>query len=1131
MPDKPSLFDATSHLEGLNPEQREATEHFEGPILVLAGAGSGKTRVLTARICHLIREHGVPPNRILAVTFTNKAAGEMRERIARLLGSEPAGMWMGTFHAIGARILRRHADRLGWDRTFTIFDAEQSLRLVKSVQERVGLDPKRWSPKALRAELSNAKNQLVTAEGFAKDNEGSFDLFVRNVAKVFGPYQQSLQDQNAFDFDDLLQKPVELFEQNPELLARYRERFAFVLVDEYQDTNRAQFRFLELLASEHGNLMVVGDDDQCLPAGTPVATPSGEIAVECLRAGHEVVGGCGAGESAPATVEAVRSRRYDGPIVRIETGSGKALRLTPNHLVFARLRTAASLWYVYLMRRDGVGYRIGITRGVRARRSGEITSGLAVRTNQEQADALWVLSTHESESEARYAEARLALAYGIPTTVFQPRGRAIALTERQIVRLHEELDTLSRGERLLDDLLLFPEYPHHVPNAVVRGRTVRRRVVLTLFGDGRAYLGRPWRDHRVQLVTSGDGLRRHLEALGFPVREGARGTWRVETARRDHDEAYALARRLAREVEGSIVVRASLTERHPKTVRVHPHVLMPASHVLPGMDVAVTRPDGAVVDEHVVGRTIDDYGGDVHDLSVRDLRNYVAGGLCVHNSIYGWRGADIRNILDFEQTFPGAAVVRLERNYRSTQKILDAANAVIAENVNRKGKTLRTERTGGEPITLVETFDEGDEARWIVGDIEARFADAPLAQYRSFAVLYRTNAQARALEDAFRRAGVPYQVVGSVRFYERREIQDVLAYLRLISNPRDAGAFERVVNYPRRGVGMASQERLAEWAEVQGLTLLEAAERADEAPDVPAGGVRGLRGFAALIRKYSLKATQARVGEVLEQLVEELDLGRHLMDEGPEGEDRARNVAELIAGALDFDAELVESVDAEDVDTFTELDLFLQQVALVADVDRLDPDADAVTLMTLHNAKGLEFPVVYIAGLEDGLFPLSRAYDDPDTLEEERRLFYVGITRAEEKLNLVWARQRRRAGDFTYGTLSSFVDAIPDELRDKRVSERLRLAAASTPHRGYRAARDEDRDRVSYEPDFEADAGVNQDQPRYVKGERVVHATFGSGSVVEVTGFGRDLKVTVDFDDAGRKKLLVRYANLEKDWP
>ena len=757
------------HLDGLNPEQLAATSHFEGPLLVLAGAGSGKTRVLTSRISHLISEHGVPPDRILAVTFTNKAAGEMRARITRLLGAEPAGMWVGTFHSVGARLLRRHADRLGWDRSFSIFDSDQSLRLAKNVQDSIGLDPKRWNPKGIRAEISNAKNLLVDGDTFAKDTEGSFDLFLRNVGRVFPEYQKALKNQNAFDFDDLLMKPVELFENFPELLERYRERFSFILVDEYQDTNRAQFRFVELLAQGHENLMVVGDPDQ---------------------------------------------------------------------------------------------------------------------------------------------------------------------------------------------------------------------------------------------------------------------------------------------------------------------------------------------------------------------------------SIYGWRGADIKNILDFEVAFPRAHVVALEVNYRSTACILDAANAVIVENVNRPEKSLRTDRTGGEKITLVETFDEGDEARWIVAEIETRVSETPGLSYSGCAVLYRTNAQARALEDAFLRGGVPYQVVGGVRFYERREIQDVLAYLRLISNPKDATAFGRVVNYPRRGVGQTTQEHLARWAAEQGLTVLEAAARADQIPSVRAAGANGLVRFADLIQRFSLRATQATIGELLEELIEDLDLARHLYDEGPDGEDRASNVAELIAGALDFDATLMRGMDDDELDAFTELDLFLQEVALVADVDRLDPDAATATLMTLHNAKGLEFPVVFLAGLEEGLFPLSRAYDDPDKIEEERRLFYVGITRAEDKLSMSWARQRRRAGDFTYGTLSSFVDAVPDELLDRRRSERLTRVQDSTPHRGYRgqngrgggfASGTQQSSDTSFEPD--QDESLNQDLPRFVKGERVLHQTFGSGAVVEISGFGRDLKVTIDFDDIGQKKLLVRYAALEKDWP
>ena len=750
------------HLASLNPEQREAVEHFEGPVLVLAGAGSGKTRVLTTRIAHLIGEHGIPPARILAVTFTNKAAGEMRARIRRLLGSEPSGLWMGTFHAIGARLLRRHAHLLGWTNSFTIFDAEQSLRLIKKTQETLGIDPKKWNPSAVRAHISAAKNRLVSPQRYAEDTAAGFDLFVRNVARVYPAYQTALKDQNAFDFDDLLVKPVELF-GFPDILDRYSDRFSFVLVDEYQDTNHAQFRFLELIAGKWRNLMVVGDPDQ---------------------------------------------------------------------------------------------------------------------------------------------------------------------------------------------------------------------------------------------------------------------------------------------------------------------------------------------------------------------------------SIYRFRGADIRNILEFEQTFPGARVIPLEQNYRSTAAILDAANEVIKQNLQRKAKNLRTERAGGDPLTLVETFDETDEARWIVEEVRSRYQEGPaLHNYRDFAVLYRTNAQSRALEDGFRRANVPYQVVGGVRFYERREIQDVMAYLRLISNPRDAGAFERVVNYPRRGIGDTTLERLTAFAGAQGVSLLEAAQRAEEAEEITTGGARGLAAFADLIQRFSARAATVSVGTVIEELVEELDLLRALRDEGPEGEDRAENVKELIAGALDFDAEVIKQggEDAE-LDGFSELDLFLQQVALVADIDKHDPDFDAVTMMTLHNAKGLEFPMVFIAGLEDGLFPMSRAFDEPEEMEEERRLFYVGITRAESKLYLLHARQRRRAGEIMYGRLSPFVEAIPEPLLERKASSVLMSEAFTTPHRGGSWQRIQERRESGFVPDDDFEPNYDQDAPRLVKGERVVHATFGSGRVVEVSGFGPDVRVTVEFEGVGRKKLVARYAGLKKDY-
>jgi DNA helicase-2/ATP-dependent DNA helicase PcrA len=474
----------------------------------------------------------------------------------------------------------------------------------------------------------------------------------------------------------------------------------------------------------------------------------------------------------------------------------------------------------------------------------------------------------------------------------------------------------------------------------------------------------------------------------------------------------------------------------------------------------------------------------------------------------------------------------LEENYRSTEKILEAANQVIRHNVDRKGKNLRTRRSGGEPISVTETLDETDEARWIVNEIQAGMGQGAGRDYRSHAVLYRTNAQARALEDAFLGRGLPYQVVGGVGFYERREIQDVLAYLRLISNPRDGGAFDRIVGYPRRGVGSTTVARLRGWAQEKGLTLLEGASRASEIASLPKSGAKGLLDFSDLIQRYSARASQVQVGTLLEELVEELDLLRLLREEGPEGDDRAENVKELIAGALDFDAGLLEEEELPR-DRFSELDLFLQRVSLVADVDLHDPTADSVTLMTLHNAKGLEFPVVFISGLEDGLFPLARAYDDPGALEEERRLFYVGITRAQDKLYITHARQRRRAGEYMYGRLSPFVEAIDENLVEAGSSKGVKRSFETGFGAGFGRRPGKKRRHEGSREDWHdafVEEEMNQDLPRFVKGERVAHPTFGSGTVLEVSGFGPDLKVSVKFDSVGVKRLLARYADLEKDY-
>jgi len=745
----------------LNPQQDAAVRHPGGPLLVLAGAGSGKTRVLTARIAHLIRERGVAPSRIFAVTFTNKAAGEMRARVAALLGADPRGLWIGTFHALSARLLRREAALLGFGPNFTIYDQDDSESFIKRLLEQRGHSPKANPPRAIHAIISAAKNRMVLPEELGASADGPLERVAAEIYAGLGP---ALRQANAMDFDDLLLFPLTLFAEHPERLAYWQRRFDHVLVDEFQDTNAAQYRLVKQLATEDRNLCVVGDDDQ---------------------------------------------------------------------------------------------------------------------------------------------------------------------------------------------------------------------------------------------------------------------------------------------------------------------------------------------------------------------------------AIYGWRGADVRHMLSFQQDFPGTTLIKLERNYRSTQVILDAANGVIAENARRLGKTLFTATQGGEPVTLLTAADERDEAEWLAGELSRRAADGDVA-YEGMAVLYRTNAQSRPLEEAFRFRGIPYRLVGAVSFYERREVKDVLAYLRLIANPADDEAFARVVNVPRRGIGDASFTPLARAATQWGKPLLEAARAAERIPDLRPNVRAALAGVAALIDDLRARHGEADPATALEQAVAAVGYTQYLADEGPEGVERLENVQELIAGAAAW-AETAE----DDGDEAGEegrgqgaslIERYLTQAALVTSADQGTGDPTGVTLMTVHMAKGLEWPVVTLAGLEDGLFPLARSAGEPGGLEEERRLCYVGLTRAREKLYLSWARTRYRTGRLELSEPSRFLEALPAGALEERSTTPLwdrgaRRGGGRGAARGGRSQRP-----APAALDWEVEA--SQDAPRYAAGERVRHRKFGGGVVRAVSGSGRELKVTVEFDDdeIGTKQLLVAYAGLEREW-
>ena len=732
----------------LNPAQQAAVRHPNGPLLVLAGAGSGKTRVLTARIAYLIQERGVAPQRIFAVTFTNKAAGEMRSRVAALLGADPKGLWIGTFHSLSARLLRREAALLGFGPNFTIYDQDDSESFIKRLLEQRGLSPKANPPRAIHAVISSAKNRMLLPEELGAQAESPLERVAAEIYATLGP---ALRQANAMDFDDLLLHPLTLFREHPERLAYWQQRFEHVLVDEFQDTNAAQYRLVKLLAAQHTNLCVVGDDDQ---------------------------------------------------------------------------------------------------------------------------------------------------------------------------------------------------------------------------------------------------------------------------------------------------------------------------------------------------------------------------------AIYGWRGADVRHMLSFQQDFPGATLIKLEQNYRSTQVILDAANGVIAENTRRLGKTLFTATPGGEPVTLLAAADERDEAEWLAAELVRRSAEADVP-YEGMAILYRTNAQSRPLEEAFRFRGIPYRLVGAVSFYERREVKDVLAYLRLIANPADDEAFVRIVNVPRRGIGDASLSQLLRTATQWGRPLLETARAAERIADLRPNVREAFQALARLIDELRARVADADPATALEQVIAAVGYGPYLADEGPEGIERLENVQELIAGAAAWAETAVD--EGDEGGATSSIERYLTQAALVTSADQGTGDPTGVTLMTVHMAKGLEWPVVTLAGLEDGLFPLARAAAEPGGLEEERRLCYVGLTRAREKLYLSWARTRYRNGRLELSESSRFLEALPPAVVEQRSTtpqwDRARHAGGA--RRGARAP---------VEIEWEAEA--SQDAPRYIAGERVRHRKFGSGVVRAVSGSGRELKVMVEFDDSeiGTKQLLVAYAGLEREW-
>ncbi len=1081
-------------LDKLNNEQKNAVTAANGPVLVVAGPGSGKTRVLTQRIAYLIAIDGVRPWQILAVTFTNKAAKEMQERVSRLLPDQAIeGIMLGTFHSICGRILRREAELLPVASNFVIFDSDDQERIVKSVIKELNINDKLYRPASVHASISRAKNELIDAGHYPTTTYRD-----EVVKRVYAEYQKRLVASNAVDFDDLLMWTAHLLETEPEVREKYARRFVHVLVDEFQDTNFSQYVLLKHLASHHKNIFVVGDPDQCFPVGTEIQTPDGKQPIETLRPGDMILAASGRGSTLASRVAHVGKRHFDGELVKVTTQSNLSFSATPNHMVFARLGMKSGWHYVYLMYRKDKGYRVEIAS--HARSDGvrpELQMGLKVRSNQENADRIWVLKVCQDRDEAYYWESFFAYQYGVPTTVFHVRGRRMRMSQEQIDRLYTDINTTANAERLLADLGMDWRYPHYSPQG-----TYRNVVNLRYFGDRRQTKESQWHAHRVDLWSSEPQLAEKLESLGYNPRIRSRDNWRIVINRLHYDDIHDMATVLSRDAGNTeIVVGAFLVDKG-STPLAPRFSLMPASHLHPSMIVAIEK-DGSIIEDVIASVEHEPYKGDVFDFEVDNLHNYLAGGIVVHNSIYRWRGADYRNVQRFEQDFPEMQTILLEQNYRSRQAILDAAMAVIDRNPRRRRKRLFTERGQGEKLTYFEAGDDYGEAAFVVDTI-VQLVSSRKFEAGECAVMYRTNAQSRLLEEAFLQARLPYRLVGAQRFYGRREVKDMIAYLRLVHNPADEAGLGRIIGVPPRGIGdktLTALQLAARQADIPpGAVLLDLA-RGSESPfweQFSGRSVVPLADFGASLAAWHAAAPVLTVTELFDRIVADTGYKEYIDDGTDEGAERWENVLELRRLTQEYIGRT--------------LDEFLQDVALISDQDTLT-DNNVPTLLTLHAAKGLEFGVVFIVGLDDGLLPHSRSFDEPEEMEEERRLFYVGITRAKDRVYLVRSLRRGGRGYGEEMFPSRFLDDIPGEMLNGR------SRSGTSIRGGYRA-----QPTTWSLPLPSSPAPVLQ--PKFKAGMRVKHPVWGEGIVLDSRIQDDDETVDAVFESVGIKRLAASLANL-----
>lgn len=1083
----------------LNPQQLEAVHHTKGPLLILAGAGSGKTGVITHRIAHLIKEKKVGPWNILAVTFTNKAADEMKHRVRGLLGGRGQEIWISTFHATCVRILRKSLP--GIQGQFVIYDDSDSMSLIKEAMEELKMEERAFPARSVSTRIQSAKNEVISPAAYAA---AASDFMETRVAEIYTLYQKKLEQNNALDFGDLIAKTVTLFRQSPPVLKTYQDLWHTILIDEYQDTNRAQYLLTRLLSETHKNICVVGDEDQCLIGNTRISMANGSLRpIKQVRVGDEVISCYGSGDFRPARIIRVFRKHRQGEGISILLQSGRKLVSTPEHIHFSgyRLGMVPQVYFTYLMYKRGIGWRLGTTQ-VYTEGQKKPMVGFAQRLMQEHADALWIVGTHTSENEARAEEYILSLKYQLPTLPFVPRKgkgqRGLVHDFHYLSRVFKSFDTDSSARCLLVDRGLSFDYPHHRPRS---RNSKRRNVIVTLCGDKRGRTPM----HRISIAGNDMDGQKKLKKLGFSVRPTKKGSlsWRFETANKDFGSINQILKDIQKVFDVNVFFTARFGANSKKKIESNSLPFLPAASIMPGMVMFTDKGGYDIVKK--VNRIVLDK--DVYDLNVEATHNFVANGIVTHNSIYRWRGADIQNILNFEADYPGCKVIRLEQNYRSTQNILTLANSVISKNLARKGKKLWTSNPEGERVVVYQARDERDEARFVVNEV-LRLKESQKLTYNDFAIFYRTNVQSRTFEEELRKSRVPYTIFGGVRFYDRKEIKDLIAYLRVLVNPQDSLNLKRILNVPPRGLGAKAVEHLENFASEHNTTLLEAVLRLEEIPNMPAMARSRVAAFGRMMESFKKFMNEnSGVAALLKKIMEESGYLEMLQKEKTlEAEGRVENMQELLNVADEFEKTNETPTPA----------LFLDQLALVGQTDNYDPDQGVLPMMTLHLAKGLEFPVIFLVGLEEGLFPHSRSLDEPEEMEEERRLCYVGLTRGRQRVFLTHALRRHLYGGDQFNPPSRFLEEMPEELIEKKECSGVIHHALSTMNG---APTD------SYD-DFDQRSDDEIEENFLKIGTTVQHPAFGVGVVKRREGSGEAEKVTVYFNNGQIKTLVTRFANL-----